>query len=521
CERTQFPDLGKTYWVKFRRGFHENAELFKSIENGSCPCSSMISKRTVAVMPEMAAAASGNVKMLRSLTEPWLKLKTQATSNKQSKKPQNAVDQFPSKSNIKITKSERCPRLSVDFMSKVERFGESKIGMLLQHSLYGGSDAVVDHLLSGMDPWPLSLDETMSCFHMCMLMSRDDLFYRLAILSGSPDTLSRAYHTGTPLMVAASYGRTLLVNLLIAGGASPLLQNADGVTAVHMALESDYKDSEIIVLRMLTAAPCPELYSTFIATALRSRKFLVAKYLIDQGVTTVREHTHRRSALEVEIPLLHWWMNRFEGQVFKDVLEFLLSQDLDVNFRDATTGDTALHMAVRQHQDAGLVEMFAAKGARVNATNTRGETPLLYSLIWNQPKHFGSFIKVGATISDPERMFTSALEKRMFQIVLILLHAGYTPSSANLELLAQLGPRVPEPTQVLISTVMSEPTPLPMLCALSLREAFGDGLNPYLTRVGCPSIIRRFIHLEHLMERFLDPVSWSKILQWNAPHLSY
>ena len=87
--------------------------------------------------------------------------------------------------------------------------------------------------------WSLSLDETVACLHMCLLMSRDDLFFRWTLLSGHPTSVCRAHRTGVPLMIAASYGRTLLVNLLLARGANPIEENADGVTAIQMALESN------------------------------------------------------------------------------------------------------------------------------------------------------------------------------------------------------------------------------------------------------------------------------------------
>ncbi|GFS19410.1 transposase [Elysia marginata] len=83
CELAQFPDrqfYGKTARVKFRRGYHENAGLFKCIENRSCPCSASMYKQTQMVMAEVAASASGNFNMVRALTTPWLSAQAFASS---------------------------------------------------------------------------------------------------------------------------------------------------------------------------------------------------------------------------------------------------------------------------------------------------------------------------------------------------------------------------------------------------------------------------------------------------------
>ncbi|GFS19406.1 ankyrin [Elysia marginata] len=369
------------------------------------------------------------------------------------------------------------------------------------------------HLLPFQSCWSLSAEETTACLRMCMLMGRDDLFFRLSL---------KACQADTPLMVAASFGRYLLVNLLLARGADPFLENGDGLTAIETALASDYKDSEMTALRMLTAITNPTCYKSLIAVALIDRKFYVAKYLIDRGVRTTYGHKHERlwvrhSEMKQEIPLIQWWLNSFALGFYMEVLEFLLAQGLDVNVRDPSTGNTPLHLAVRRIMEPGIVELLIAHGARVNATDNNGLSPLYYTVQRNQLTNFGNLIKGGASILDSNSLFNSALVNRLFQVVLFLLHAGYPPSPANLEQLKQLGPRVPDPVQVLISSVRSEPPSLPALCAISLREALGDRLNPYLESTGCPTVVKRFIHLEHLIEMFLDQDRWGKILLWNSP----
>lgn len=526
CELVQFPDrglYGKTARVKFRRGYHDNAPLFKCIENGGCPCTDSMYKQTQLVMPETAAAASGNLSMVRALTKSWISAQAPANDKQQHFKK---GEQYPRKSCRKSPKAVRRSGVNVYFSSQVEHYGESNVGFLLCHSLYGGSDDIVYYILENMGCWSLSGEEIMACLRMCLLMGRDDLFFLLSPRARDEIRLSRTSESGSPLMMAASSGRYLLVNLLLANGADPSLENYEGLTAIDLALGSAYtethSDSEMIALRMLSVISDSTRHKSHIKSALRSRKLCVARYLMNQGVHTAYDDTNlrhrfweRHTYVAPEVPLIQWWLcDHIIGRC-DDVLEFLLGQGLDVNTQDSSTEATPLHFAIQRIKNPDIVEMLLAYGAKTNTQDKHGLSPLFYTVEMNQMVNFGNLIKGGATVYNKDSLFRSALKHRQFQIILFLLHAGYFPTPANLEQLTQLGPRVPEPLQVLISSVRSQPPSLPVLCALSLREALGDGLNPYLDSACCPGVVKRFVHMEHLVERFFDVTNWNKMLSWD------
>ncbi|GFN74597.1 ankyrin-3 [Plakobranchus ocellatus] len=321
-------------------------------------------------------------------------------------------------------------------------------------------------------------------------------------------------------MMAASHGRLLLVNVLLARGADPLLENLSGVTAIEMALESNYIDSELIALRMLSGVSDTEIGKTLIVPALYHGKMHVAKYLLHHGVRTAYSTpnvwTRVRSLSELEVPLVHWWLGTTYNSApdTREVLKLLLSEGLEVNTKDPQSGRTPLHTATFRISDPDVLEMLLSHGACANARDHEGVTPLCGAVRANHLTQIPPLVRAGACLQGCEKLFGIAVSLRRFQVILLLLHAGYNPSSSDMKTLVELGPRVPEPIQVLISSVRSEPTPLPMLCAAVLRETLQDRLNSYLDSVGCPYVVRSFIHLEHLCKRFLDLDSWNRILQW-------
>ena len=135
-------------------------------------------------------------------------------------------------------------------------------------------------------------------------------------------TLQRTIEGATPLFLAAKYMELPMLRLLLASGADPKLNTNDGTTALMAAAGigwASLEDRRAVTYSIGTAVP--------------------------QDEDDVRQ-----------------------------AATILLDLGLDVNGSNAN-GDTALHGAVSKGYDS-VVRLFVEKGAKLDARNKRGRTPL-------------------------------------------------------------------------------------------------------------------------------------------------
>ena len=104
----------------------------------------------------------------------------------------------------------------------------------------------------------------------------------------------------------------------------------------------------------------------------------LVKYLISMGADVNVQFEGDDINLKFGTPPpLHSAFERgnFERGNF-EVLQFLISQGVDVNTRDQKRGDTVMHLAAHNSFDIEIFEYLVSAGADVNAKNNLGETPL-------------------------------------------------------------------------------------------------------------------------------------------------
>lgn len=98
-----------------------------------------------------------------------------------------------------------------------------------------------------------------------------------------------------------------------------------------------------------------------------------------------------------------------------------------VNTKDATTGDTALHIVVAR-RDLTWVRFLAAKGANVNARNSKGETPLQLASNVGFVEGVEALLALGAKVDEPnstgETPLIAATHRKDAAMARVLLRAG-------------------------------------------------------------------------------------------------
>ncbi|GGB96780.1 hypothetical protein GCM10011494_14050 [Novosphingobium endophyticum] len=105
-----------------------------------------------------------------------------------------------------------------------------------------------------------------------------------------------------------------------------------------------------------------------------------------------------------------------------------------INSRDVTSGETALHI-VTQRRDLTWLNYLIAHGAKVNAADDRGRTPLqlAVNLGWREGAEFLLQKNASPDVSNDagETPLISAVHRKDLQLVKALLQAGANPDRAD------------------------------------------------------------------------------------------
>ena len=101
-----------------------------------------------------------------------------------------------------------------------------------------------------------------------------------------------------------------------------------------------------------------------------------------------------------------------------------------VNTKDASSGDTAMHIVVAR-RDLTWLRFLATKGANVNARTNKGETPLQLASNLGFVEGVEALIKLGAKVDEPnstgETPLSAATHRRDAAMARVLLKAGANP----------------------------------------------------------------------------------------------
>jgi len=290
----------------------------------------------------------------------------------------------------------------------------------------------------------------------------------------------------TPLMAAASFGSLEAVSLLIAAGADPQAANEAGLTPLHLAT-SDPRKARVLLERgadvnkaslmgrtpLLVAAGTEGTFETVKlliergadvnaadasgVTPLIAAAFVdngaVAKFLVEKGA-----NVNARAMVGANTALMGASIN---GNT--DLTRLLLAHKADVNAISADRGGTVkngpvafgyvtpLHLSVSS-ESPETVKLLLESGAKVNARDIRGMTPLMFAVSTDRP-HLEIIRMLLARGADPTLPSmikeTSADWARKFNnptvLSLLKLKADIvSPAEASLHKIAGPSARLPQ-----------------------------------------------------------------------------
>ncbi|MGY3041274.1 ankyrin repeat protein [Rhodanobacter sp. TND4EL1] len=220
----------------------------------------------------------------------------------------------------------------------------------------------------GADPdtAPASTDRDQRPVLMLAALLPDTRLLRALIAKGAD--VNRASGGLTPLLAATRdswHGRAEAVLTLLANGASPLVTDAEGNTALHGAVLS--ADAGVAAMLLDASAPINALNQAGIsplATACRAANWPLAKFLLERGAKT--------APLDGE-PALVAASSIADDDV--EGVKLLLKHRAAVNALDARHRHALLIAAAEGHEQ--LARALCAAGADVNLVDQRGSTALM------------------------------------------------------------------------------------------------------------------------------------------------
>jgi ankyrin repeat protein len=114
--------------------------------------------------------------------------------------------------------------------------------------------------------------------------------------------------------------------------------------------------------------------------------------------------------------------------------ELLAKPGGPVNTRDPGTGETALHIVIKQHNDSWVAYLLS-KGAATEIRDRDGNTPLLAAALFGDSNAAALLLRVGAKVdaanSRGETPLILAVQRRDIAMVHQLIEAGANPKIAD------------------------------------------------------------------------------------------
>ena len=182
---------------------------------------------------------------------------------------------------------------------------------------------------------------------------------RLVVGCGVDPNVREDNYGATPLHVAAEYGYSEIVEVLLEHGATPNIRDKDGRTPLHYA--AMFGNSKVVEV-LLEHGADPNIRNKYGSTPLHyAAAFdypkiveLLPKDLSDYDVTPLQ------GAVEFSYP---------------EVVKLLLEHGANPNIQDYKYGWTPLHDAVNRCHD-GVVRVLLGHGADPTIRDNEGRTPL-------------------------------------------------------------------------------------------------------------------------------------------------
>ncbi|KAK3997549.1 ankyrin repeat-containing domain protein [Cladorrhinum sp. PSN332] len=222
-------------------------------------------------------------------------------------------------------------------------------------------------------------------------------------------------HGRTALMSASANGHNLAVKLLLGQGASILLKEGEGLTALHLAVLDGHIEVAEVLLKHQDIDNSQRDKALNLAAERGDEQ--IVRLLLDSGADANGKDDAGNTALMFAVP---------QGR--GEVARVLLEGGSDVDAKDIHD-NTLLHWAIRY---PGILQLLLESGANVHAKNHQGKAALHWAVQEGQTKSVRLLLQAGSEINAKDKHgFTplhSAALKGHRDIVKLLLENDADPN---------------------------------------------------------------------------------------------
>ena len=300
-------------------------------------------------------------------------------------------------------------------MDSVDRYGA---GPFLQAAMDGNLYALKRLSEEGIDPCREDL-EGRTALLWAAVRNRIELLPVIFEMSPAKVTDCSARNGRTALMEAALRGNLEIVKTLLGKGADCNLIDAEGSTALHLALRKRRGATAMLLIPKTENLDAPNSggFSPMVIAA-RNNLTECVEALLSHGADPRSTDRNGKSALYwaqrkrhseiVQILSTHMWgINEAAAEGDLDRVNALLDANAAVNCRDQY-GETPLHRAAWEGH-AQIVEALLRRGADPSATTDYGKTPLHRASRTGHTDIIRALVNAGAWMDAPNAEGETAL----------------------------------------------------------------------------------------------------------------
>lgn len=250
-------------------------------------------------------------------------------------------------------------------------------------------------------------------------------FVRLLIDSGA-DATARDHKANTPLHVASSQGCLDAVRQLAGKAEESCTTNAAGISDVSRSIDGKEAggpkqvDGTRSLINLTNLA-----FQTALDLAKEAGQVEVVDFLIESGAgsgdllsacshknvdkVVAAIQSSKTASIDVNVRSIRGLLTPLHystGSV--DTVRLLCDYGADPTLSDES-GNTALHFLVESEDSKDVIETLVKNGARVNARNCQGKTPLHHASIKLQPQVIECLLQTGADGNSTDNSGATAL----------------------------------------------------------------------------------------------------------------
>ncbi|MBK5240692.1 ankyrin repeat domain-containing protein [Clostridium sp.] len=168
----------------------------------------------------------------------------------------------------------------------------------------------------------------------------------------------------------------------------------------------------------------------------------IYRYIEEGKIDEIKDYLNGPKNLNSDFELesiLHYAINNSENNYFKTI-ELLINNGADINSHHSEFLETPLHkLCARGNPQIDVITMILKKGAKANAVNISGKTPIFHCSLNYSVELLTLLVKYGADINIRDKYkntllhddYINCYDERFEEFLIALINIGFDINSKN------------------------------------------------------------------------------------------